>query len=198
MLYGVVLGTLLVASSFSWPIAWIGLELNLIAFIPVAMNAHNTKKGAITYFVCQSCGSLIVVIGGMLSEHGLLAFALLLSGLVIKIGLMPFHFWVPLVVVSLSRFNLYLLITWQKIAPLILVFTSTLSIGLLSVFNAIGGAITICSISFLPFLLVFSGIVQIGWVLVTNGSFSAYYLRIYFVVLAAIVYYRARASIQFG
>lgn len=198
MLYGVVLGTLLVASCFRWPIAWIGLELNLIAFIPVAMNTHNTKKGAMTYFVSQSCGSLIVVNGGMLSDHGLLAFSLLLSGLVIKIGLMPFHFWVPLVVVSLSRFNLYLLISWQKIAPIILVLSSTISLGLLSVLNAIGGAITICSISFLPFLLVFSGIVQIGWVIVTNGSFTAYYLGVYFVVLAAVVYFRARASIQFG
>lgn len=198
MLYGVVLGTIVVASSFRWPIAWVGLELNLIAFIPVAMNTHNTKKGAIYYFVCQSCGSLIVVIGGILSDYGLLAISLLLSGLVIKIGLMPFHFWVPLVVVILSRFNLYLLFSWQKIAPLTLVLSSTISLGLLSVFNAIGGAIIICSISFLPFLLVFSGMVQIGWVIVTHGSFSAYYLGVYFVVLAAVVYFRSRASIQFG
>ena len=79
-----------------------------------------------------------------------------------------------------------------------MVLSSTISLGLLSVFNAVGGAITICSISFLPFLLVFSGFVQIGWVIVTNGSFSAYYLGIYFVILAAVVYFRARASIQFG
>nr|AKS04269.1 NADH dehydrogenase subunit 2 [Parasagitta elegans] len=198
MVYGVVLGTLLVASSFSWPIAWIGLELNLMAFIPVAMNSHNTKKSAMTYFVVQSCGSLMVVIGGMLSDHGQLAFSMLLSGLVIKMGLMPFHFWVPLVVVSLSRLNLYLLMSWQKIAPLILVLSSTISLGLLSVFNAVGGAITMCSISFLPFLLIFSGFVQMGWVMVTHGSFSAYYLGIYFVILAAVVYFSASASIQFG
>lgn len=83
----------------------------MIAFIPVAMNALRNKKGAIIYFVCQSCGSLIVVIGGTISDHSNIAFSLLLSGLAIKMGLMPFHFWVPLVVTSISRFNLYLLLS---------------------------------------------------------------------------------------
>nr|AKS04237.1 NADH dehydrogenase subunit 2 [Parasagitta elegans] len=198
MLYGVVLGTVLVASSFSWPIAWIGLELNMMAFIPVAMNSRNTKKGAMTYFVCQSCGSLMVVIGGMLSDHGQLAYSLLLSGLVIKMGLMPFHFWVPQVVAVLSRFDLYLLMSWQKIAPLILVMTTSLSLGLLSLLNAVGGATAVWAFSMFRYLLVFSGMVQMGWVLVTNGSFSAYYLSIYFVVLAAVVYFSASASLQFG
>nr|AKS04366.1 NADH dehydrogenase subunit 2 [Parasagitta elegans] len=198
MLYGVMLGTIVVAACFSWPLAWIGMELNLMAFIPVAMSGTDTKKGAMTYFVCQSCGSLMVVIGGMLSDHGTLAFSLLLSGLVVKMGLMPLHFWVPLVVTKLSRFNLYLLMSWQKIAPLMLLFASESSTGLLSVLNALGGALTMCSVSFFPFLLVFSGMVQMGWVLATNGSFSSYYLTIYFIVLASVVFFSFSASMLFG
>lgn len=134
----------------------------MIAFIPVAMSALNHKKGAITYFVCQSCGSIMVVIGGILSDHSPLFFPLILAGLGIKMGLMPFHFWVPQVVPALSRINLYLLISWQKIAPLVMLLSSTVYLGFLSVLNAIGGALTICSISLLPLVLIFSGIVQIG------------------------------------
>nr|AKS04301.1 NADH dehydrogenase subunit 2 [Parasagitta elegans] len=198
MLYGVMLGTLVVAASFSWPVAWIGLELNLMAFIPVTMYTVNTKKVAMNYFVCQSCGSLMVVVGGMLSDHSVSTFLLLLSGLMLKMGLMPLHFWVPMVVSSLSRFNLYLLISWQKLAPLILVLTSTCNLGLLSALNAFGGSMSMCSVSCMPLLLAFSGMVQMGWVLVTNGAFTAYYLSVYFLVLSAVVYFSAGASFQFG
>lgn len=111
MLYGVFLGTVVVASSFSWPVVWIGLELNLITFISLAISDHNHKKGAITYFVSQSCGSLLILLGGMMTDSRFFSVSFLLLGVVFKIGLMPLHFWVPCVVINLRRFNLYLLIS---------------------------------------------------------------------------------------
>nr|AKS04397.1 NADH dehydrogenase subunit 2 [Parasagitta elegans] len=198
MFCGVVLGTVVVASSFAWPVAWIGMELNLMAFIPYALSSLNTKKGAMAYFVCQSCGSLLVLVGGMLSDQGLLSLTMLLSGLVLKMGLLPLHFWVPLVVVHLSRPHLYLLITWQKLGPLVLLLSVSFGLSLLSGLNAMFGAMSMCSITSLPVLLIFSGMVQMGWVLVTSGWFSFYFLAIYFVVLGAVVLFSRSASVQFG
>jgi len=39
----------------------------------------------------------------------------------------------------------------------------------------------------LPLLLVFSGMVQIAWLLALQGGFAYYYLALYFVVLALVV-----------
>lgn len=111
MLYGVFLGTLVVATSFCWPIAWIGLELNTISFIPTAIPSNSRKKGAIIYFVAQTSGSLMILLGGILSDVCAFASSFLMAGVLFKIGLIPLHFWVPLVVVNLSRFNFFLLLS---------------------------------------------------------------------------------------
>ena len=39
----------------------------------------------------------------------------------------------------------------------------------------------------LPLLLVFSGMVQIAWLMSFQGGFAYYYLGLYFVVLALVV-----------
>ena len=70
MLFGVFMGTIVVASRIRWPVAWIGLELNLMAFIPSAIPNIYRKKGAIIYFVSQSCGSLMILVGGLLWDYG--------------------------------------------------------------------------------------------------------------------------------
>nr|AKS04150.1 NADH dehydrogenase subunit 2 [Parasagitta elegans] len=198
MLYGVFLGTIVVSTSYSWPVAWIGLELNLMTFIPVAMAYSVHKKAAMTYFVSQSCGSLMILLGGMMSDFSVLPLVLLLVGVVFKMGLMPLHFWVPSVAVNLSRFNLYLLMSWQKIGPMVIIMTATLGLAMLSIINAVGGALAMSGITLLPLLLIFSGMVQISWVLNTNGFFTFYYISVYFIVLSAVILYSALASTQFG
>ena len=65
MLVGVVLGSVVVVSSSCWPLAWLGLELNLMRFVRVAFASGVNKKCAILYFVVQSCGSLLVVFAGL-------------------------------------------------------------------------------------------------------------------------------------
>jgi len=52
--------------------------------------------------------------------------------------------------------------------------------------------------SSLPLLLVFRGMVQIGWLLSFQGSFGFYYLALYFVVLALAVAWYPYPSLRFG
>ena len=134
----------------------------------------------------------------MLADFSFFSVSLLLIGVVFKIGLMPLHFWVPCVVINLSRFNLYLLMSWQKIGPIVIILTSTVGYALLCAVNAVGGALAMSGVTVLPLLLIFRGIVQIGWVFITTGVFTFYYLFVYYIVLRAVVLYRAVASIQFG
>ena len=41
---GVAMGTILVVNTGAWPLAWIGIELNLIRFIPIAIIKEQLKK----------------------------------------------------------------------------------------------------------------------------------------------------------
>lgn len=92
---------------------------------------------------------------------------------------------------------MYLLISWQKIAPLVLLISLHFSLSFLRAFNASLGALTIITLTLMPIMLIFRGIVQIGWVLATTGRFTFYYLVIYFIVLGAVFYFSASPTIQF-
>jgi len=65
MATAVISGTLLTLRANSWPLAWIGLELNLLGFLPLAMLGLHNKKSAITYFMVQSIGSLLLLFSGV-------------------------------------------------------------------------------------------------------------------------------------
>ena len=108
MFAALVGGTALAAGSIAWPVAWIGLELNLLGFVPLAINSNDTKKPAMFYFVVQRVGSLLLLFGGI-SMNTVTLLAVL--GLLLKIGLAPVHFWVPPVAGRLSRWMFGLLLT---------------------------------------------------------------------------------------
>lgn len=118
------------------------------------------KKPAMTYFVVQRVGSLLILFGGLIASHP--ATTLSLVGLLVKIGLVPVHYWVPLVVGRLSFANLGLLLTWQKVAPLRLMRYLSVSCAALAVLNAGVGAALMLKVSTLRPLLAFRGLVQMG------------------------------------
>ena len=144
-----------------------GLELNLLGFIPLAMIRTENKKPAIYYFVVQSVGSLLLLFGGMSVS---VALSLCLFGLLLKMGLAPMHFWVPPVAGRLARLSFGLLLTWQKVAPLSLLIFITLYLSPLIAINVLAGSLIILATSAMQPLLVFRGLVQLGWVLALGGG----------------------------
>jgi len=121
MAAGLILGTLVVLTTTSFPLAWLGLELNLMAFLPWALRQEAQKKGAMGYFIAQSIGSLMLLMRGLAIGTITVGAVFLGAGLMLKMGLLPLHYWVPAVVEGLASSGLYLLLRWQKIAPLSLV-----------------------------------------------------------------------------
>lgn len=111
MIVGVILGTMVVLCSRSWPFAWLGLELNLICFAPAAIKDETLKKTCIFYFIAQSIGSLIILARGILSDYLLPLSIALLFRIILKIGAIPLHFWVPVVVPNLEKPIFYIIQT---------------------------------------------------------------------------------------
>nr|ATZ69837.1 NADH dehydrogenase subunit 2 [Conus raulsilvai] len=131
-------GTMLSLSSVHWLGIWAGLEMNLIGFLPMLIYQKkiSESESAVKYFIVQALGSSLLIFGSLLGfstsfswdvmsdgMSGILGFCALVSGLSVKLGMFPFHYWVPSVMAGLSWVSCMLLATWQKLAPLFLLLS---------------------------------------------------------------------------
>nr|ATZ70461.1 NADH dehydrogenase subunit 2 [Conus sp. MNCN 95052] len=131
-------GTMLSLSSVHWLGIWAGLEMNLIGFLPMLIYQKkiSESESAVKYFIIQALGSSLLIFGSLLSfstsfswdmisegMSGTLGLCALMSGLSVKLGMFPFHYWVPSVMAGLSWISCMLLATWQKLAPLFLLLS---------------------------------------------------------------------------
>lgn len=169
------LGVLLAISSSSWFGVWVGLELNLISFIPLIANKINPyfSEAALKYFLVQALASTFIIISSsLLLLFNDLSYYLILMALLIKLGSAPFHFWFPQIIEGLAWFQTILLITIQKLAPMFLISylivnSSLTSIVILSrILTALVGALGGLNMIKLRKIIAFSSINHMSWILI--------------------------------
>nr|ACY08979.1 NADH dehydrogenase subunit 2 [Kerivoula minuta] len=132
-----ILGTLLVMTSSHWFMIWVGFEMNMLAIIPLLTKTHNPRstEAATKYFLTQATASMLLLVAAiinlMYSGHWTTmklinptASILMTMALTMKLGLSPFHFWVPEVTQGISLTSGLILLTWQKLAPLSILYTT--------------------------------------------------------------------------
>uniref|UniRef100_A0AAU7LK55 NADH-ubiquinone oxidoreductase chain 2 n=1 Tax=Thalassa montezumae TaxID=3129753 RepID=A0AAU7LK55_9CUCU len=196
-------GTLITISSFSWLSMWIGLELNLLSFIPLMSKKKNplSSEASLKYFIIQAISSMIILFSIILifiskeqMELILSPMKLILnSALLTKLGSAPFHFWFPEIIEGLSWFNTFLLLTWQKIAPLIMIsynFFSFWYFSLIVILCMVTSGVSIWNQISMKKILVFSSINHIGWMLSMmffNQSLWMLYFLIYLILTFSLI-----------
>nr|WNL53848.1 NADH dehydrogenase subunit 2 [Microtermes sp. C MLW-2023a] len=173
-------GVLVSVSSNSWLGAWMGLEINLMSFIPLMSNVKNmyNTEASLKYFIVQALASatlLFVVVMKTLTEDlftlegSAYTPMIICTPLLLKSGAAPLHWWFPGVMEGLSWENCALLMTVQKAAPLMLmsylieINTFTMCIILTS---AIVGAIGGLNQTSMRKILTYSSINHTGWMLI--------------------------------
>lgn len=90
------------------------------------------------------------------------------SALFTKIGAAPFHIWFPEVIEGLNWSNCFILLTWQKLAPIVLVLYNSHIITFFStiiIFSAIRGRILGLNQVRMRKIIAYSSINHIGWIL---------------------------------
>nr|QNV11822.1 NADH dehydrogenase subunit 2 [Sinodendron cylindricum] len=196
-------GTFISISSYSWMGMWMGLEINLLSFIPLISNSKNmmASEAALKYFITQAIASMILLFSViMLStsimyniEMNLYLSMILSSSLLTKMGAAPFHFWFPEVMEGLSWFSSIIMLTWQKIAPMILLIYNTTNIIFLSLI--ILASMLISGImgqnqTSLRKILTFSSINHVGWMIASSMFMETvwmYYFIIYSIITINII-----------
>nr|BAE80060.1 NADH dehydrogenase subunit 2 [Sepia officinalis] len=194
-----IMGTLTTLSSSHWLTMWMGLELNLMGFLPL-MNIKGKMleaEASMKYFIIQSLGSSVLIISSLimynysLSWHSMfnsnLSILLILS-LILKLGGAPMHFWLPNLTKQMTWLILFLILTWQKLAPLfmIMLINSNLNtIIVISLLSAVFGSISMLNQTNMQLIITYSSISHLGWMLsmiMLNSSLTFLYFIVYIII----------------
>nr|AUN45086.1 NADH dehydrogenase subunit 2 [Macrophthalmus darwinensis] len=173
--FTLILGSLISISSSSWFGGWIGLELNMLSFIPLITLKMNSyfSEAALKYFLIQALGSALFIYASCLSISLVnLSYVFILFALLLKLAAAPFHFWLPQVAEGLHWPQMFTLSTIQKLAPMVLVsylctspiLTKTIIIS--AILSAIMGAWGGLNLTLLRKILAFSSINHMSWMLI--------------------------------
>nr|AAT09549.1 NADH dehydrogenase subunit 2 [Plestiodon obsoletus] len=175
------LGTIITMSSHHWLLAWVGLELNTLAIIPIIAKQHHPRATEATtkYFLTQAAASATILFASTINAWtsgswdisqltNPPACTLLTMALSMKLGLAPLHFWLPEVLQGTQLKTALIIVTWQKLAPLALLYltqnslstTTLLLMGLLSTLTGGWGGLNQTQTRK---IMAFSSIAHLGW-----------------------------------
>nr|WPW59777.1 ND2 [Subdoluseps nilgiriensis]WPW59778.1 ND2 [Subdoluseps nilgiriensis] len=181
ILSSLAMGTIITMSSFHWLFAWMGLELNTLAIIPIIAMQHHPRatEAATKYFLTQAAASATLLFASTMNAWSTgtwditqltnePACTMLTLALSMKLGLAPLHFWLPEVLQGTSLSTALLITTWQKLAPISLLYLThntinpsmLLAMGLLSTILGGWGGLNQTQTRK---IMAFSSIAHLGW-----------------------------------
>nr|AAF18915.1 NADH dehydrogenase subunit 2 [Liolaemus chacoensis] len=184
-------GTIITASSFHWMFAWLGLELNTLAIIPMITKQHHPRatEAATKYFLTQAAASAIILFASTINawQTGTwditqlstpISSILLTMALAMKLGLVPAHFWLTEVMQGTTMETAMIIATWQKLAPMAIIFmtsnnlTSTmlLTMGMLSAMIGGWGGLNQTQ---LRKMMAYSSIAHLGWMAIISTMMTS-------------------------
>nr|ADK94695.1 NADH dehydrogenase subunit 2 [Crenicichla punctata]AEM67217.1 NADH dehydrogenase subunit 2 [Crenicichla punctata] len=182
LLFGLVLGTTITLSSSHWLLAWMGLELNTLAMIPLMAQHHHPRavEAATKYFLTQAAAAATLLFAstynawltGQWDIYHMstpIPTTLVTLALAFKIGLAPLHAWLPEVLQGLDYTTGLILSTWQKLAPFAMLLqiqpTNSSMMIFLGLSSTLVGGWGGLNQTQLRKILAYSSIAHLGWMI---------------------------------
>nr|BBH37007.1 NADH dehydrogenase subunit 2 [Parioglossus raoi] len=205
LLLALGLGTTITFASSHWLLAWMGLEINTLAIVPLMAYHHHPRAVEATtkYFLTQAAAAATLLFAsatnawltGQWNVHMMthpVPTAMITLALCLKIGLAPLHTWLPEVLQGLDLTTGLILSTWQKLAPFALLLQLPLQnqsilivLGLTS--TLVGGWAGLNQTQ-LRKVLAYSSIAHLGWMILViqfAPSLTLLALTMYLVMTSA-------------
>nr|YP_009130913.1 NADH dehydrogenase subunit 2 [Epigonichthys cultellus]AGQ42768.1 NADH dehydrogenase subunit 2 [Epigonichthys cultellus]BAV13782.1 NADH dehydrogenase subunit 2 [Epigonichthys cultellus] len=194
-----LLSVILVMCANHWVFMWLGLELGTLAFVPLLTWWHSPLEieATVKYFIMQALAAALFFFGGLVTMNltqmsGVTYWfseTILVLAIFIKLGVVPFHYWVVDVIQGLNYLPGMVLLTWQKLPGLMVLvqlgYCSAWIILSLGCLSALVGGVGGLGQTQLRKLLAFSSIVHLGW-LVVGVTVSSLLGMIYFFLYVGI------------
>nr|YP_010584304.1 NADH dehydrogenase subunit 2 [Cyclopterus lumpus]QHI42884.1 NADH dehydrogenase subunit 2 [Cyclopterus lumpus]UZU69161.1 NADH dehydrogenase subunit 2 [Cyclopterus lumpus] len=200
-LFGLGLGTTVTFASSHWFLAWMGLEMNTLAILPLMAQHHHPRAVEATtkYFLMQATGAATLLFACTTNawltgqwdiqqmSHPV-PVTLITLALALKVGLAPLHSWLPEVLQGLDLTTGLILSTWQKLAPLALLLqihpTNSTLLVVLGLTSTLVGGWGGLNQTQLRKILGYSSIAHLGWmVLVLQFSPSLTLLTLFIYII---------------
>nr|QNH73646.1 NADH dehydrogenase subunit 2 [Lalage nigra] len=202
-----LLGTTMTISSNHWVMAWAGLEINTLAILPLISKSHHPRaiEAATKYFLVQATASALVLFSSMTNAWQTgqwditqlthpTSCLILTAAISMKLGLAPFHFWLPEVLQGSPLITGLLLSTLMKFPPITLLYmtsqalnpTLLTTMAILSV--ALGGWMGLNQTQTRK-IMAFSSISHLGWmaiILVYSPKLALLNFYLYSLMTAAV------------
>nr|QLD21580.1 NADH dehydrogenase subunit 2 [Guerlinguetus brasiliensis] len=211
-------GTMITLFSSHWLFIWIGLEMSLLAIIPILVSKPNPRsiEAASKYFLIQATASMIFMMAAIINFYytgkwsvsntiNYLSSFMLTMALSMKMGLAPFHLWVPEVTQGIPLMSGLILLTWQKIAPISIMFQIAPSINftlimIMALTSILLGGWGGLNQTQLRKILAYSSIAHMGWMMAIisfDPTLSILNLLVYIVLttnMFMLLYYNKKTS----
>nr|ATY38988.1 NADH dehydrogenase subunit 2 [Atherinomorus stipes] len=202
LLFGLGLGTTITFASSHWLLAWMGLEMNTLAIIPLMAQHHHPRAVEATtkYFLTQATAAAMLLFASVTNAwlsgqwdiqqmtHPL-PITIITLALALKIGLAPVHAWLPEVLQGLDLTVGLILSTWQKLAPFALILqinpTNSTILIILGLTSTLIGGWGGLNQTQLRKILAYSSIAHLGWMILVlqfSPSLTLLTLLTYFVM----------------
>nr|ANA77572.1 NADH dehydrogenase subunit 2 [Bleda syndactylus]ANA77573.1 NADH dehydrogenase subunit 2 [Bleda syndactylus]ANA77574.1 NADH dehydrogenase subunit 2 [Bleda syndactylus]ANA77580.1 NADH dehydrogenase subunit 2 [Bleda syndactylus]ANA77581.1 NADH dehydrogenase subunit 2 [Bleda syndactylus] len=176
-----LMGTTITITSNHWVTAWVGLEINTLAILPLISKSHHPRsiEAATKYFLTQAAASALLLFSSMTNAWHTgqwdiaqlthpVSCLILTSAIAMKLGLVPFHFWFPEVLQGAPLTTGLLLSTVMKLPPIALLFMTSHSLNptvltcMAILSTALGGWMGLNQTQIRK-ILAFSSISHLGW-----------------------------------
>nr|QEH58940.1 NADH dehydrogenase subunit 2 [Trepobates sp. XD-2019] len=213
MFMTLVISTIMVMSSENWMSMWMGLEINMMSFIPLMEKNKNymSSESKMMYFLIQSLGSIMFIFTIIInptitiSENLVkeIMINIIVMSMMMKMGMAPMHTWFINIMNKISWNNCLILMTWQKLAPLYIMSCTVLStkmITLWSIMSAITGAIGGINQTSIKKIMAFSSVNHLGWMTMCmkyDSEMWIKYLMIYSTILIMLTSWMSKTSTNY-
>nr|ABP52421.1 NADH dehydrogenase subunit 2 [Anolis chlorocyanus] len=174
-------GTIITMTSHHWLMAWIGLEINTLAIIPIISMQHHPRstEAATKYFLTQAAASALILFASTTNAWSTSTWDItqisttpshifLTIALAMKLGLAPMHFWLPEVIQGSTMLTALIIMTWQKLAPMSLIYLTINNLSptillLLGMISSMLGGWSGLNQTQTRKIMAFSSIAHLGW-----------------------------------
>nr|YP_010381657.1 NADH dehydrogenase subunit 2 [Cylindratus longicephalus]UDL72032.1 NADH dehydrogenase subunit 2 [Cylindratus longicephalus] len=185
-----IISTIMMMSSLNLMFSWISMEVNLISFIPIMTKSKKMKDQSMKYFIIQSMSSSMMLMAMLTNskiESPINLSMLVMASMLMKMGFMPFHLWMPMIMQSMSWKKCMILTTWQKVSPTIMMcqIMTIKEIMIPLMISMIFSPISMLKTMSMKKIMAFSSISNSPW-MVMSMLISKFYFILFFTIYSTI------------
>nr|UYO79253.1 NADH dehydrogenase subunit 2 [Hydropsyche sp. XG-2022] len=207
-----IFSILFISSSNSWINCWMGLEINTLIFLTLTYNKKFliNSEFSIKYYLIQSISSINFLLFILLINYNLIDSSnfynfILISlnlTLLMKMGSAPFHFWLVSIIEGISWNNTFILLTLQKIPPMILIsyYLNLKMLIIVIILNCLFGSLGGLNQLNIQKIMIYSSIYNFSWMfssMIISENLFFFFISVYMLIFLNLTYLFSKFNLFF-